>query len=778
MEPASQQPSRMRKTVRTVAVVGALSAAILILLELSLALFGVAPARVEQDPYVGFSNWFPLFVEETDPSGEPVMVTAPNKLDLFNDQRFQANKPEDVCRVFCMGGSTTYGRPFRDPTSFCGWLRLMLPKADPTRQWEVVNAGGISYASYRVVRLMEELSQYEPDLFIVYTGHNEFLEERTYRDARNQPVALEAIIGLLSHTRTFALARRIAHSRDPGAGDRYQLPGEVDAILDHSIGPEAYHRDDALREDIVAHFEQDLARMLDVAQSCGAGILFIVPASNLRDSSPFKSTHREDLSPPDKQRWDDFFEQGIEACARGQWAEALASFDGAATLDPRHAGVQYRRGRVLWTLGRHEEALEAFQRALEEDVCPLRATSAIRAAVVRIANQRGVPLVDFAAMVEDAAPYRTPGDDLFLDHVHPTIETHEMLASAILDKLIQQGFLHAAPAWNETEFADVHREILDGLDDQVRSEGLRNLAKVLGWAGKSDEAHRLALMAVELCPEDAEAQYQAGQTAHQMGLLPEAEQHFADAVRLDFGHARARMKLANLWSEQGASDKALDEYRALLDAEPQIAAMAYNNLGNEFAARAQTDNAIAHYQKALELRPDYADAQSNWGLVLAGLGKQHEAADHYRSALRSDPNNLPANYNLGVLLSKEGRYAEGIPLFRRAAKHAPHNATVQFYLGKALVETDEAAEALEYLRAALRLQPNFPAALAAAAQALMANPNAGQEDLTEAVRLAERAVELTYYQDEDCLDVLAAAYRACGKEDEATALGKTRQSAP
>ncbi len=62
-------------------------------------------------------------------------------------QRFGATKEPEARRLFCIGGSTTYGRPFDDATSFCGWLRGFLERVDPEREWEVVNAGGISYAS-------------------------------------------------------------------------------------------------------------------------------------------------------------------------------------------------------------------------------------------------------------------------------------------------------------------------------------------------------------------------------------------------------------------------------------------------------------------------------------------------------------------------------------------------------------------------------------------------------------------------------------------------------
>src|SRR5689334_21763616 len=143
-------------------------------LEGVLALAGVRPKLYEKDPYVGFSARVPLFVEERGPDGQELMVTARNKLDFFNPQRFPKHKEAGVYRIFSMGGSTTYGHPYSDPTSFNGWLREYLRATAPDRKWEAINAGGISYGSYRVAQLMEEIIQYQPDLFIIYTGHNEF----------------------------------------------------------------------------------------------------------------------------------------------------------------------------------------------------------------------------------------------------------------------------------------------------------------------------------------------------------------------------------------------------------------------------------------------------------------------------------------------------------------------------------------------------------------------------------------------------------------------------
>ncbi|MFW6168867.1 MAG: hypothetical protein ACODAD_00150 [Planctomycetota bacterium] len=72
-------------------------------------------------------------------------------------------------------------------------LREFLPVAHPSRRWEVVNAGGVGYASYRVAKLMEELVRYEPDLFIIYSGHNEFLKRRTYADPFDRFSVLDTV---------------------------------------------------------------------------------------------------------------------------------------------------------------------------------------------------------------------------------------------------------------------------------------------------------------------------------------------------------------------------------------------------------------------------------------------------------------------------------------------------------------------------------------------------------------------------------------------------------
>ena len=80
--------------------------------------------------------------------------------------------------------------------------------------------------------------------------------------------------------------------------------------------------------------------------------------------------------------------------------------------------------------------------------------------------------------------------------------------------------------------------------------------------------------------------------------------------------------------------------------------------------------------------------------------------------------------------------------------------------------------------AALRLNPNLAGALNNLAWLLVASPDDGVRNGPEAVRLAERACELTHYGDPSLIDTLAAAYAECGRFPEAvTAEEKAEQLA-
>jgi len=479
-------------------------------LEVVLALCGVQPKLLDEDPFVGFSSNASLYLPETDSDGRQVLATAANK-NLFNHQQFPQEKLPGTYRIFCVGGSTTYGRPYNDTTSFAGWLRELLPVADSRRRWEVINAGGISYASYRVVRLMEELARYKPDLFIVYSGHNEFLEERSYGALRSTPAVVKSIAALLARTRTWTamslLLNRMGVKSSAESERQFVMPGEVDTML-RRFGPEIYERDHTLHDQILLHYQSSLKRMVGIAKSAGAEIIFIVPVSNLKDSAPFKSQHTDGISQPDRVRVENLLTRAREQMREARWSEASEILNTAIKIDPRFAELHYLRGKALFALGRYAEAKIAFTRARDEDICPLRALSPMREKLAEVARATGSPTIDFITLLEQRLlaekGHTILGEEYFLDHVHPTIEVNRMLAVKLVEVLMERGVVQSAAggAMDDQTIAAIASRIEGRLDPQLRARALTNLAKVLAWAGKVEDASRPASQALSFDVKD------------------------------------------------------------------------------------------------------------------------------------------------------------------------------------------------------------------------------------------------------------------------------------
>ena len=625
-----------------------------LLLEAGLAGLGVEPRIKTEDPYVGFAEHIPLFVEDEDDRGRVFWKTADNKRRFFNPQAFAAEKPANEQRIFCLGGSTTYGRPYSDTTSFCGWLREFLPAASPGSAWEIVNAGGISYASYRVAAVARELAGREPDYFVIYTGHNEFLEERTYADLRDRSPALRRLDSLLRSTRIDAALHGLLDVDSPK--EQPVLPGEVSALLDGSIGPAAYERDDALRSRVLTHYRYNLEQIIRIAREAGAQPLLVVPASNLRSCSPFRSTHAETLSAEGRVRWQQWMAQGQSALEEGDPEGARRAFGEAVATDPRQAEGHYQMGQALLALSEPSEAERSLRRARDEDICPLRALSPMASIVREVAEAENVPSVDFETLLADRvraqAGHGAAGDDWFLDHVHPTIEGHRLLALEIIRTMTDAAWIETATDWNADQQAAIGERVLGGLDRRAHGVALRNLAKVLSWAGKSADAARIAQKATDYLDEDANLDFILGTHAAEAGNLEEALSHYQRALARDPLYLKARNNLGTTLAGLGRDPEAVAAYRAVIEEDPQHFGARFN-LANALLRIGEVDEAARRYEEVLQNDPTDGDARFNLGRAHLRGRRWGAAAEAFRKVIESDPSDWEAREALDIALDTQ-----------------------------------------------------------------------------------------------------------------------------
>ena len=137
--------------------------------------------------------------------------------------------------------------------------------------------------------------------------------------------------------------------------------------------------------------------------------------------------------------------------------------------------------------------------------------------------------------------------------------------------------------------------------------------------------------------------------------------------------------------------KAVKEYERGVDAERK---------GNH-------DEAIARYEEALKIAPDYYPAHNNLGSIYLSKSDFPSAEAQFQAAVRLDQNDGQAYFNLGNVFMLTGRYAESESALEMGLKRRPDSGFGRFLQGCLFGRTGKPAEAEKSLREALRLDPTM-----------------------------------------------------------------------
>ncbi|MCC7338256.1 MAG: tetratricopeptide repeat protein [Pirellulaceae bacterium] len=453
------------------------------------------------DPFVDLHNLRPLFQLDTD-SGR--MAISPERFNLFRPATFALHKPADTFRVFALGGSTTQGEPYSTETAFPQWLQLDLQAAVPDRQVEVINCGGLSYASYRVLAILREVLRYDPDLIIVYSGHNEYLERRTYAPYHSSSL-FNRSLSWLAGLRTVQLARNLAGQsaqrpdpQEPSGSQAAILQAEVDALLDYEGGLAEYERGALWMKPIAEHFRWNLQQMCTECQQVDVPLILARPVSNLLDCPPFKFESDPLLSPDTRHQFDQHWQAAREALEAPDLTDelvpesrepsqsasreqAMDELHRALAIDPQHAGALYLLGQLQWASGDYPAARETLSLARDFDVCPLRATSELAVTVTQVAQQNHVPLLDAEQLFSQRSPHELVGSQWLVDHVHPKLEGHQLLGYELARLCFELELLPPPPDdWDSRRQALI-AEHLSTLNEAYFHRGQQRLAGLRLW---------------------------------------------------------------------------------------------------------------------------------------------------------------------------------------------------------------------------------------------------------------------------------------------------------
>jgi tetratricopeptide (TPR) repeat protein len=202
---------------------------------------------------------------------------------------------------------------------------------------------------------------------------------------------------------------------------------------------------------------------------------------------------------------------------------------------------------------------------------------------------------------------------------------------------------------------------------------------------------------------------------------------------------------------------------------------AHNNLGNVLAQDGRLNEAIEQYQEAIDIDPDFAEANCNLGDALIQNGQMDEAIIHFQKAIDIQPDFAGAHSDLGGALLQKGQVDEAIAHLQKAINIQPDLAGAHNNLGYALLQKGQVREAIGHFQKSLEIQPNNVGTCRNLAWMLATWPEASIRNGATAVKLAQQAMRLSGGTDPLIIATLAAAYAETGQFQDAVTTAKLAQ---
>ena len=307
---------------------------------------------------------------------------------------------------------------------------------------------------------------------------------------------------------------------------------------------------------------------------------------------------------------------------------------------------------------------------------------------------------------------------------------------------------------------------------QHNSRAIAVLGSLFAAEGKLEEAVKLCRQALSYDSNNPEAHFFLGRAYEQQGKLDLAADEYRAALWFKPLRVKTHLFLGLVLAKQGNSEEAAANYRAALALDPQFAS-AENNLARLLHTQGRLDEAIQHYTEALRLDPQLPQARNNLGVLLLQKGRVAEGAAQLREAVRLNPGDVESLYNLALALNQQQEWKEAAAILARLGPDRPQDANLHYQLGLAQFHLRQTQEARSHLAHALLLQADFPEALDRLSWILSTDPHAEFRNGPEALRMAQRACELTGERQALLEATLAAAYAETGQFPEAVRTAQT-----
>lgn len=359
---------------------------------------------------LSFSNYgygFETFIE-TNENSEYLRLNPELTFKYFSEFKlpmnfipdaFNKSKGTKTFRVFVLGGSSTAGWPFSGNEAFPRRIRRHLEIIYPEKDFEVINFGVSAVNSYFINDIVDDALLYNPDLVIIYAGHNEYygaLGVGASKSFGTSKFIVETVLWLREF-KTYQLLESIVSgmlrlfASDGGVKDA--------TTMEIMIGESEIPLNSDLYIAGIEQFNNNMSDMLEKISAKGIPVIFGKLTSNL-EQKPFISGNNSESATS-------IYNEAIEIMNSGN-----------ATL-----------------------AKTKFIKARELDLLRFRAPNEMNKVIDKLSQKFHCTTIDFDSLFSANSENHIPGYNIFVDHLHPTFKGHNLIGDEITKTIINHQLL-------------------------------------------------------------------------------------------------------------------------------------------------------------------------------------------------------------------------------------------------------------------------------------------------------------------------------------------------
>ncbi len=393
---------------------------------------------------------------------------------------------------------------------------------------------------------------------------------------------------------------------------------------------------------------------------------------------------------------------GMVLHAHAVYPLAAAAYQRAIRLDPDEFAWRYYLALTLTQMAKPEDALKALSEALRKrpDYAPAML-------------KKGELLFQLGQLRKSQSAYeklltQEPGSAAALEGLARVKYAQKDMASA--EDLFRKA-CEAFPNFGAAYYGLATADRALGKN----AEAANNLALAQRYSGQSPPAEDPVLGQVSELAAGSSNRLEAGLHLIQQGKLDEAANLYEDILKHDPARTAAWIQLLYLARFLHRLDSQVDSlYASAVRLNPKVPEF-YNNYGAAMLRQGRMDAAAVALRKAIELKPDYAEAHTWLAEVFESQHHLAEAVSEYQRAVAADPSYRQARIQLGRVLLNSQRDREAISdLLPALPVEDDQTSFVMVLLGEAYLYTGDRATARQYLeQARTRVRSSGPPQLLA-----------------------------------------------------------------